>query len=175
MEVFRYAIDRFDILTDVDDEWERFAAENGAPDLTRDSVVGRSIFSFIAGSETRQIYRELFVRARHNPAPIVIPFRCDAPAIRRDMTLEVIGNSIGDIELTGRLLSAEAREAVAALGDVARSDEIVRMCSWCKRVDIEGNWVDLEVATRELSLFASYPLPRFSHGICTRCTAEFGD
>ena len=43
------------------------------------------------------------------------------------------------------------------------------MCSWCKRVDVEGAWSDVEAAVQRLRLFELTSLPQITHGICEPC------
>jgi hypothetical protein len=39
--------------------WDRFAVENGAPELRAEKIIGRNLFEFVSGSEVRQIYSDL--------------------------------------------------------------------------------------------------------------------
>ena len=59
---FSYSIDRDDTIASVSDSWLEFARENQASELTRDRVVGRRLWSFIAGRETRLLYEDVFLK-----------------------------------------------------------------------------------------------------------------
>ena len=52
---------------------------------------------------------------------------------------------------------------------VRRNTEFVVVCSWCKRVKTSGEWLEVEEAVRQLSLFYADDLPRISHGTCVDC------
>ena len=55
---------------------------------------------------------------------------------------------------------------------VAHSDELLRMCSWCKRVPIaERQWVEVEVAVEQFALLHRPTTRVITHGICPECEA----
>jgi hypothetical protein len=72
-----------------------------------------------------------------------------------------------------RIVKIESRPRVALLaGDVERSDQVVTVCSWCKKVRIgTGDWVEVEEAVDRLELFNANVRPRLNHGICPPCGA----
>jgi hypothetical protein len=43
------------------------------------------------------------------------------------------------------------------------------MCAWCKRVDTDGCWLELDQAIARQRLFEAQLLPEISHGICEDC------
>jgi hypothetical protein len=43
------------------------------------------------------------------------------------------------------------------------------VCSWCKRVEIAGEWFEVEDAIGRLRFFERRDMPRLSHGICRDC------
>lgn len=170
MNTYRYSIDEKNCLTAVDDNWLTFAKKNDAPALTRQAIFGRSIFDFIADSESRQLYSAIFDKVRHTGEDSVIPFRCDSAGTRRFMEL-CVRREPGDHVTFESVLICEEHRPVAELLDPDRptSDELLRMCSWCKRIDVDGTWMEIEDAMRELDLFSQSVLPKLSHGICEDC------
>lgn len=48
----------------------------------------------------------------------------------------------------------------------------MKICSWCKKMDAEGEWCELDEAARRLSLFERGDLPLLSHGMCPDCHAS---
>jgi hypothetical protein len=51
-----------------------------------------------------------------------------------------------------------------------RSDEpLLRVCSWCKKVDTRWGWCEAEEAVVRLGLFEAQALPDITHGICQDC------
>jgi hypothetical protein len=55
--------------------------------------------------------------------------------------------------------------------EVPRSEEMVEMCGWCDRFEVDGEWVEVEEAAKRLQLFNRPTLPALSHGICPDCNA----
>jgi len=166
-----YRIDGTDRIVAVGESWLRFAAANGAPSLTREAVVGQSLWDFVAGRETREIWTALLGRVRAGRRIARLPFRCDGPAVRRFLTVEVSARDDGAVEIATRLLREEVRPPVQLLDPEAeRSSEILRLCSWCKRVETpEQGWLETEAAIEVLDLFGRRQVPKVSHGMCLDC------
>jgi hypothetical protein len=164
-----YGIDAEDRLAFVNPAWDEFAADNGARHLQSESVISRSIWEFISDDTTRLIYREILKRVRAGH-PARFEFRCDSPERRRVLEMDarlITGSGVG---FRVRTLSLEDRSPQPLL-DAARkrSGEILRMCSWCKRVPDGSAWIPVEAAAEKLRVFASPSLPLISHGMCGEC------
>jgi hypothetical protein len=168
-----YSIDQHDRLHIVDERWLTFACANGAPELIPDAVLGRHIEDFIADATTSYIYRLLYERVREG-ATLRLPFRCDAPEVRRDMILQ-LSPAGSDVVQCDTFVLDEAQHPPNALLDAAspRGNTLVVMCSWCKRIREEGRWLDLEEGVQELELLSRWPLPEISHGMCPGCIDTF--
>lgn len=166
-----YKIDSEDRLTVVDTAWLRFARQNGGVRLERESVVGRPLWDFVAGAETRRIYRLMFRRIRSDGSGVSVPFRCDSPSMRRLMVLELSSNPEGGIELKTKLIRNEPRDPVPLLNPAfPRTDDFLTICSWCKQVLLPtGRWATTENAISKLGLFLAPQLPRLTQGICPTC------
>lgn len=171
----RYGIDASDRIESVCDQWLEFAHTNDAPELDRAFVVGRTIWDFIAGTETHQVYRCLFDRVRDKQCAVSFPFRCDSPGGRRYMKLSLAPLPDDGIEFRASLLHEESREPVALLDRAAgREMRFIAMCSWCKRVRLPAKeWVEVEVALREMAILTEAPMRKVTHGICDDCTDTF--
>ena len=169
--VYTYAIDADDAVVSVGPEWLAFAQENQASSLTEASVVGRSLFEFMSGEETKRLYRIVFDRVRSDRQNVLIPFRCDGPKVRRFMELQISPGKLGGIELGGRVVREETRQGVRLFdSSVERSQDSVLVCAWCKHVQVEnGQWLEVEAAISALGLFESLPLPGISQGVCEAC------
>jgi hypothetical protein len=48
-------------------------------------------------------------------------------------------------------------------------DTLLRMCAWCKKLDVEGTWLEIQDAIGRLRLFDHPAVPAITHGICDRC------
>lgn len=169
-----YSVDAADCITDIEGPWDEFAAANGALGLNSAALCGRPLPPLVTGVEMQMLTAMLLRRARSS-GPLRLPFRCDAPDERRFLEMELRGHGDGGVRIETRLLRAESRPAVALLdGDAPRTDELMYVCSWCKRVRLpRQEWVEVEAAVEELRLFGPDPLPRTSHGICPPCRARF--
>ena len=159
---YAYSVDRRDRLIQVDDPWLRFAAENGAPQLTRDLLYGRSIWEFVSGSETCALYQLLFERVRADHHERRVPFRCDSPDCFRFMELQLAPGEEGGIDLRGVLLR---------LLDEALPRGLYRFpaCGVCRRIFAYGEWLEAEEAIRRLGAFDTSRPPALEHTICDPC------
>ncbi len=157
-------------ILSVNPAWDAFALANQAPHLQADCVVGESLFSYFSGMETSHLYEVMIDRVRQNQHATVVSFRCDAPSMRRFMELKIAPLPGSVLEFSATTLRQESRQRVSVL-DVQqpRSDEMLKMCAWCKRVDLSGDWVEIEQAIESMDLFHRAEQPRITHGICRPC------
>ena len=166
-----YRIDRNGLLTALNPQWDRFAADNGCPDLAARKIRGRLLWSCIDDPETRHAHHTLLERARARGGITGLPFRCDSPTLRRYMEMDIMPLEDGGAEYRCRALRSETRARMALIGpSEATSGQLMRMCSWCKRVDLgENNWVEIEDAVAPLGLLLQKQFPRITHTICAAC------
>jgi hypothetical protein len=171
---FIYRIDARDQVNFVTADWLAFAKDNEAQHLSAETVQGESLFSFIDDSETRHLYKSIIDKVRRTQASVTVPFRCDSPGLRRFMVLHISPLPHGAIQFEGRLIREEPREHVPLLdADSARNGELIVSCSWCKRIEVDGAWLEVEEAVRRLELFHEPLLPQITHGICGDCLETF--
>ena len=168
--VFNYRVNAEDRIDHVSSEWLDFARENDASDLYSEAVIGQPIFQFVSNEETRHLYEMILDRVRTSGNEVVVPFRCDSPSVRRFMELEVSPGPDGHVRFQGRIVREEKRQPVLLLdSSINRDDDFLKVCSWCKRVQAEGEWLEVELAVERLELFNRQRLPQISHGICEDC------
>jgi hypothetical protein len=172
-DVFRYSIDRNDQIIRVCPGWLAFAEENSwEPDGDlADHVLGRSLWEFIAGPETRHLYEELLRRARKGQTVGPIPFRCDSPVERRYMELRLNPGAGGEVELESTLIRREQRLPVALLEAHRHpGPDLLRICSMCKKLAVNPRlWVEIEDALAHLKPFEEERMPGLTHGLCPHC------
>jgi hypothetical protein len=172
--VFR--IDRDDRIQFVSPEWIQFAEENGGKGLRSEDVIGRVLWRYIAGEEVRYLYRLLFSRVRGDGRARTIPFRCDGPFVRRFMELRVSLSEEEGLVLAGTLQRSEPRGEVPLLDmGMPRTGESQAICAVCKRLPVEGEWLEVEAAIVALDLFEAAFLPHLTNVICPDCLGAFGD
>jgi hypothetical protein len=167
----RYWIDAQDRISAVNQDWLRFAAENGPGPSERRPIVGTSLWSFIADPTVGELYRQMVGAARLGRA-VRFKYRCDAPSFRRLFEMRIQGAGDGAVEFASDLLDEEARPSVALL-DVSqpRNSNFVRVCSWCQRIAVGEKWLPVEEGVRALGPMEHDTLPGLTHGICAECQA----
>ena len=170
----RYSIGSDDIIDWVSEGWTRFAAQNDAPALSADAVIGKPIWQFISDIETREIYRLLLTRVRFARVPIDFEFRCDAPTAKRFMRM-VITPDQQRLVLTTELVRLEPTVENPLLRRTNRlSHDLVKVCSWCKKLWIgDDQWEEAEIALDILGPFGRDAMPIVSHGMCEPCKTSF--
>jgi two-component system, sensor histidine kinase and response regulator len=166
-------LDSADTITAVDDSWLEFARANDAPELTRQSVLGRPLHAFVSGVEMAELTGLLTGAARQRGTAVTVPFRCDSPGERRFMTMTLQVEAGGGVHIEYRLDRAEFRAEVPLLDVHApRSEAFLVVCSWCRRVRQGDAWRDVERAIEEGDLFGrAERMPKVSHGICEDCAS----
>lgn len=168
-----YVVNAEDILISVDGEWDGFALDNGGPEATTGRVLGRSIWNFIADGSTRQIYRHVLTKVRLTRVSMRFPFRCDGPDCRRFLEMHIVPGSDHSVRFHSRTLRVERRPRQPLLDSArTRGDTLLRMCSWCKKINVDGEWLEAEAAIEKGKLFDTPALPAITHGICDTCRQE---
>lgn len=169
-----YELDAEDCIQAVSLNWLEHACLNGAPELKQEAVIGRSLWDFVEGKETRHLSSLLFSAARQRQRPLGFPFRCDSPTYRRFVRLSVVPLLDSALEVSSETVREELRRYVALLDpQVSRSADFLTICSWCKRILLSGNeWVEVEMAIHRLDLFGATLLPQLSHGVCGECASR---
>jgi hypothetical protein len=170
---FIWIIDAADKIIHVNDAWLAFAGENTAPQLTAASVLNQFIWRFIQGQETIYLYKQIFSGLRAGKSPVKFPFRCDSPDCRRFMAMKLSLLPGGAIQFMAQILRQEWRAPVDLLNASRdRSGELLKICSWCKKIDISGQgWGEIEAAIEALDLFGHHSMPRMTHTICDSCSS----
>jgi hypothetical protein len=172
---YRYRVDGNDVLVWVDSWWLAFARENGGPELTKEYVLGRSLWDFIADSGTRELYQQIHQQLRAGRQRVVLPFRCDSPTVNRHMQLTITTEPNGQLSYESVLLRAETHRKLALLDrDQRRSDAFLTVCSCCMTALLEpSGWLDLAEVVVRLHLLESERAPRLRHVTCPRCADQF--
>jgi hypothetical protein len=170
---YRYRVDASDSLVWVGSLWLAFARENGAAELTEEAVLGRSLWDFVEGKETRELYREIHTRVRSGVPSVVLPFRCDSPSLQRHMRMTITREDAGYLMYESLLVRAVPQRHLGILdSQQPRSRAFLTMCSCCKRGLIEPvGWLNVEEFSARLQLFEAPKVPRLRHTICPACTA----
>jgi hypothetical protein len=168
MELVSYQIDRDDTLTGVGDGWRDFAMSNGAPYLA-DHVLGRNLFEFIIDATTRHIYRDLLAGVRAG-REVSFDYRCDSPSLRRFMRMTMTARPQQGVAFRSLTVRTEPRvPATPDLGATPTGNPLLVVCSWCKRVSVQDEWLEMEAVIERLGLFTADAPPALTHGACPAC------
>lgn len=171
-DTFVYSVDANDVIAYWGGNLVEFAyANDWSSGIAPEKVVGHPLFEFITGPETVHLYRILFDRCRSGKEIGPIPFRCDSPTERRFLELHLSPAAGGSVIITNKLLRVEQRPAVTLLmGNIARNDEFLRICSMCKKIALNENlWAEAEEALGRLGVFEKDRPPQLTHGLCKSC------
>ncbi len=172
-ESISYRIDRDDRIVTVNAAWDAFAAANSGEAAAGDRVVGRGLFEFIGDATTRALYRQMLARIRGG-RDMRFTFRCDSPQCRRLMAMHVRRtDDDGGVEFRSETLEERPRPPVwVPQADGAADTNVrvpLRVCGWCNRVDVAGEWLELEEAMPRLGVLEEAAPPDLTHGICEAC------
>jgi len=166
----RYRINDRDEIIFVNEAWAEFEETNDGAEVVGNGVLGRVLWDFISDVATRQLYQQIVARVRQGHQA-QFKLRCDGPSCKRhlEMTIHAVGTGI--IEFATQSLQVEDRPPMALLAmGTPRSTELIRVCSWCNRIDIGSDtWTEVEVAVERLNLFDVGRMPQLTHGMCAAC------
>ncbi len=164
-----YRVNDRDEIVFVNQAWDTFASANAGEHLTSPHVLGRPLWGFITDRTTRALYQDILARVRSGSS-VRFVLRCDSPECRRLLEMEVWRGLDDVTDFRVRPLSQEAREPQPLLdSDRPHSEALLRVCGWCKKVDVGGRWAEVEEAVSLLLLFERPLLPDVTHGICEDC------
>lgn len=169
-----YHIDNKTNIIYLSDSWDDVASQYNAGALTAEFILNKNLFDFITDYDCLHIYRILIDKVQQNKVSIKFPFRCDVPATRRFMEMEVFFQAPGITGFKSCVIKEEAREPVAILKSTNHKlDKFLIICSWCMKIKVdEDSWLEVEEAITQLGLFDDALLPQLSHGICPACFAD---
>lgn len=171
--IIRYEVNTRDEITSVNEVWDLFALANDSPGLVTEKILHRPLWQFITDQTVRHIYKQIFKQVRDG-SEMSFVLRCDAPAVLRRITLIFSPKNDGSITINSQIILEEERSPLPLLDPKSmRSATLVRMCSWCQRINVgNGDWENIEKAVEQLQLFNAPEMPTISHGICATCYDE---
>ena len=165
-----YTINSDDQIIATSGNWDHFAVSNGASELVGDRIRGGSFWNHIYGSTLLIVYREL-LRCVRSGKHLQFDFRCDSAHERRFMHLSMCGFADGSVRFETHSLRIEQRDELTfdLISNESR-DEMIVMCSWCKKVCTgQNSWDELESAIEKLRILERSVPPGITHGLCWSC------
>ena len=171
----QYRIDARNSLVFINDAWISEAQAAASPlRLASAAVLGQGLWDLITDLPLQHLFDGLFHRLRTNQIPTVTyRFRCDTPTLRRLHHLTITPLPDQSLDFHTSIVAVSKRLSARLLDPTApRSGDLLRICSWCKRLFVPGRgWLDIEDALRELPAIDAGPLPAITHGMCPGCEA----
>jgi hypothetical protein len=165
-----YDLDRQLVIAALGPGWDVFAIENGAPQLVSPQPLGQPLLMYLTDATTVHLYERIFERVSVTRRAVTFPIRCDGATIRRYLDLTIAIRPAGGFRVTTVLTRSERRTPIRLLQPaVSRTQELLVMCSWCKRIRLKGGWAEVEDAVAQLRLFERDEQPDVTHGICEQC------
>jgi hypothetical protein len=165
-----YELDERLIIRALGPGWNESALDNNAADLLSPAPIGRPLLMFLTDATTVMLHEALFQRVSASRRTMTFPIRCDAPHLRRYLNVSVAPRPAGGFIVSTLLVRSESRPAIALFANgTPRRDDLLDVCSWCKRVKAHGRWVEVEEAIALLHLFERREQPLLTHGICESC------
>ena len=147
-----YEISAQNRIVGVSGNWDHFALSNGGEAALSAAIMGRPLWDFVAGLETRAYLNALFFAARSAGRGVAVRYRCDSPAEPRLYQLQVHPIEEGGLRLSH-----------VPLGPVpAPSPGGGALCSQCLRGRRNGAW-------QESAPACSAPV---DYQVCPQCRAE---
>jgi hypothetical protein len=171
-QTYRYCVDADDLLIEVDELWLAFARENGAPQLSAASVIGRSLWDFVEGEAIRAVYEDIHQRLRSSGKSAAFSFRCDSPRLKRHMSMSISPAENGQLVYASHILWTEPQREVLLLdADRQRTKSFLSICSCCKKAMLEPEvWLEIEKVSLSAGLLESGKVPQLRHTICPDCS-----
>ncbi|SMF05009.1 hypothetical protein [Pseudobacteriovorax antillogorgiicola] len=175
-----YRISPTNIIDHVDSNFAEFASEAGASTLA-EGVIGKPFTTFIAGSELRSYFYQVFMSARCNRKVQQIPFRCDSPDMAREMLLEIVPREDRSLQIKTYLVKEWSTphnvllEAPSARTRARSKQESLLLCSICLRVFNANfhSWEDIQQFAARCQFFSKEgtQVPRLQRTVCEICEA----
>lgn len=159
-----YVVDGQNRIVSVGSEWDQFALENDAPGATSARVIGREVWDFIEGDNTRAYLFGVLQTCRMEQQLFSILYRCDGPDMRRLFWLTVWPSPDHSLTLGSMLVHSVASHPTATAGAFDTFYDTTR-CSICCAFQIGEKWIDLRTP-KDPGNFAK------SYSICPSCIKD---
>lgn len=172
-EVLSYTLDKADNIVAVGGNWDAFARENDGESLLASKIIGCNLDQFIHGDITRMFVRTMIMSARTLQRPVLRPYRCDSPKLKRFMEMTVLPGAQGAVEVVHRELRSEpiAHPMPISAAPAGAGKRFVKRCSICNRVKAQDIWSELDAAIDAARIPAGAHDIKVIYGVCPDCLA----
>lgn len=169
--IVQYWLDSKSIIQKVGEDWDEFAETNQATEIAGEAVIGRPLYSFIAGDTTRLFVEAMLQAVRVRQEPIRQPYRCDSPNLRREMEMLLLPEPDGHVRLIHRTLNIEPFPRPYLFNTVIAETTQKHMirCSMCNRILQFGVWRDIHEVDELTDRSGVIPVV---YRVCTDCRTQ---
>jgi hypothetical protein len=131
-----YALDHDLRFVRCNPAWDRFAKENGAPDLTRSNVYGRCIMDVVP-DVLRNFYTIAYDSVRRFRRQWWHIFECPSPTQARSFQMRILPREGDGLLIVNTLIREEPHEEQipARIEEYTDADGIATVCSHCRRAE----------------------------------------
>jgi len=131
-----YALDPNLRLLRCNPAWDRFARENGAPELTAPSVLGAKIMDIIP-EVLQDFYGQAYDLVQKFQRPWWHVFDCSSATVSRSFQMRVLPAADNHLVVVNTLVREEPHEEriAARIEEYTDADGLVTMCANCRRAE----------------------------------------
>lgn len=168
-----YLLDRKDHITKVCPHWSDFARQRMAIRLDEEMVLGRSLWDFIQGGATQQLYDTLIDHARRTGRKVTFNYRGDSPSAIRYMRMVLLPGYHGTVRFRSELLHEQSRQREVYFTHVAypHHPELLQ-CGLCNRLEHNGRWMTLDDAMQEADVIDDLMPTEVGDTVCDGCISR---
>lgn len=163
-------VDGDGLVSQLDDHWNDFVAAHRVGAL-RPAAAGTPFWEAVESGDTFSLYGVMLERARGR-FRVAFDVRAvtRASVSRAELVLApVLGDRNAAVQLSLRVLREQRRWSLDLFDPEApRGHEEVQVCDFCQRV-VGFDWVEPEVALRQLRIPEIGPQPRLHSSVCEDC------
>ncbi|WP_264495102.1 hypothetical protein [Rhodobacter sp. KR11] len=128
-------------ILSVSDNWDPFARTNGGADALSHAVLGRPIWDFVSGLDTRSYLNALIFATRNAGRKVSVRYRCDGLAERRLFQLQIEPLEDNAVRLSHLPLEIRSRRKPAS----APPPGAQVCCGQCLRWRQGSTWEEAEI------------------------------
>lgn len=163
-----YLLDQDDCIVGVSGPWLEFSDENGGVGLDLESIIGKPIWHFVAGDDTKMWLSAILMHVRLKGEPIERSYRCDSPELKRFMKMTIHPGEHGALTVSHQLISTEEPPVAVFIkpGSGAKTLPTDLRCSICGKIKSKGEWHEPSDLVRDHNEFTVV------YTVCEHCRRD---
>jgi hypothetical protein len=171
-QMLTYWLDKNDVIQKVCVAWDQFAQANDGQATLAEQVIGKRLWNFIDGSNTRLWLDAVLTYARISGSIVEKRYRCDSPTEKRFMLMRVIPHTADLLEVQCNLEQELPQQVCVQFEAKTRRIPSLKVrCSICNRIKINADtWQEADTAVLNGSLDNTKPV-KVIYGVCAACQA----